>query len=292
MLYTLSNVNWDQAYLSEQSTQACKALEAGSILSFPHLPFTPSATEQQFLSPDFISPKTKNISYHRKMNTLSGIRQEQTIDTAALKAMMHRFSDCAHTLLTQLIPNYANALEIGRTSFRPVEIAGRTAPSVRKNDTLLHIDAFPSSPNQGKRILRVFSNINPHGQPRIWRTGEPFENVAKRFLPTVRRPWPFRGALLRALRVTRGYATEYDYTMLQIHNNMKSDTLYQTTVAYEEIAFAPQTTWIVQTDHVSHAALLGQHVLEQTFYLPVEAMQSPALSPLQILERLTQRVLV
>jgi hypothetical protein len=36
----------------------------------------------------------------------------------------------------------------------------------------------------------------------------------------------------------------------------------------------------------------GQHAFEQTFYLPVGAMVSPALSPLRILEGLLSRPLV
>lgn len=45
------------------------------------------------------------------------------------------------------------------------------------------MDAFPSRPNYGKRILRVFANINPEGAPRVWRVGEDFESVARQFLP-------------------------------------------------------------------------------------------------------------
>jgi hypothetical protein len=41
-----------------------------------------------------------------------------------------------------------------------------------------------------------------------------------------------------------------------------------------------------------HAALGGQHLLEQTFHLPVAAMRHPERSPLRILERLYQRPLV
>jgi hypothetical protein len=205
--------------------------------------------------------------------------------------MIHRFSESAQLLMQQALPAYTDQIQLGRTSFRPIEIAGRIPPSFRKDDTRLHVDAFPSSPNQGKRILRVFTNINPNNQARVWRVGEPFETVAQRFLPTVRKPWPARSALLKALRITRGYCTEYDYTMLQIHNNMKGDVHYQNNVVHSEIRFAPNTSWIVQTDHVSHAAMAGQHVLEQTFYLPIEAMICPELSPLKTLEKLTGRAL-
>ena len=83
-------------------------------------------------------------------------------------------------MVGQALPAYRDRLEIGRTSFRPVEIAGR-ASSWRKDDTRLHIDSFPATPVHGKRILRVFTNVNPHGRPRTWRLGEDFESVAQRF---------------------------------------------------------------------------------------------------------------
>ena len=71
-----------------------------------------------------------------------------------------RFSMAASTLVGQALPAYRDRIEMGRTSFRPVEIAGR-ASSWRKDDTRLHIDSFPATPVHGKRILRVFSNVNP-----------------------------------------------------------------------------------------------------------------------------------
>ena len=46
------------------------------------------------------------------------------------------------------------------------------------------------------------------------------------------------------------------------------------------------------TDKVSHAALSGQFLLEQTFYLPVQAMKDPNLSPLHMLERKVKKALV
>ena len=48
---------------------------------------------------------------------------------------------------------------------------------------------------------------------------------------------------------------------------------------------------MVYTDQVSHAALYGQDVLEQTFYLPVSAMQDENRSPLRILEKMTKQKL-
>jgi len=53
---------------------------------------------------------------------------------------------------------------------------------------------------------------------------------------------------------------------------MKSRDDYQREAVQNEFHFPPGSTWIVFTDQVSHAAMGGQHLFEQTFYLPVRAM--------------------
>ena len=66
---------------------------------------------------------------------------------------------------------------------------------------------------------------------------------------------------------------------------MKLDENYQQTVTKQRVDFPADSTWLVFTDHVSHAALGGQFLLEQTFYLPVDAMANPELSPLKLWEK-------
>src|SRR5204862_4964539 len=98
--------------------------------------------------------------------------------------------------------------------------------SYRKDDRRLHVDAFPSAPNQGMRILRVFCNVNPNNEDRIWRLGEPFEEVAKKFIPQTAAPIPGSARLLKWLQITKSYRTKYDHYMLQLHDMMKSDHAY------------------------------------------------------------------
>ena len=75
--------------------------------------------------------------------------------------------------------------------------------SWRHDDTRLHIDSFPATPVHGKRILRVFTNVNPHGRPRSWCVGEAFEDVARRFVGELRFPLPGTAAVLRLLQLTK-----------------------------------------------------------------------------------------
>jgi len=290
MLHTLSTNQWKEHFPDSEQQQAIKSLEDGRIIYFPELAFTLSQEEQQFLSPDFNDPHTKNISYHAKTNKLWGVQHVSDQQHQQLKKLLSRFSEHAFSLIKGILPHYAMQLMIARTSYRPVQITGRIT-SYRKDDKRLHIDAFPSAPNQGKRILRVFCNINPHGEDRVWRVGEPFDKVANQFIPRIRKPIPGSATLLRLLKITKSYRTLYDHYMLQMHNLMKADEAYQANADQQEIRFKPGSTWIVQTDDVSHAAMQGQYLLEQTFYLPVKAMQNEDKSPLRILEKILNQPL-
>jgi hypothetical protein len=75
--------------------------------------------------------------------------------------------------------------------------------------------------------------------------------------------------------------------MLQLHDRMKADLDYQSGADQTTYDFPAGSTWMAFTDQVSHAAMTGQYLLEQTFYLPVASMMDKSKSPLQILERLT-----
>jgi hypothetical protein len=181
---------------------------------------------------------------------------------------------------------------MARTSFRPVEIEGRKPRTVGSNDTLLHVDSFSSRPVAGRRILRVFTNVSPAGKPRVWNVGEPFEDLARRFVPLMRKPLPGERAMLRMLYVTKSYRTLYDHYMLRLHDDMKGDSEYQRTVPKKRVELAAGATWMCFTDQVSHAVLSGQHLFEQTFYCDVADMARPERSPLKVLESLIQRPLV
>jgi hypothetical protein len=260
-------------------------------LYFPTLSFSLLPSEQIFLSPDYVAPRVKNISYHPKHDKLWGVQCLTDEQHSHLKGMLGRYSRYAVNLVQSLLPQYGAHLITARTSFRPVQVSNRKT-SYRKDDKRLHIDAFPSAPNQGKRILRIFCNINPHHEDRIWRIGEPFTAVANRFIPRIPRPIRGSALLLRLLRITKSYRTPYDHYMLQIHDRMKADERYQREAAQQEVYFPPGSTWLVQTDDVSHAAMQGRCALEQTFYMPVKAMQDQTKSPLRILESMLKRALV
>src|SRR5581483_6512015 len=124
----------------------------------PHLGFQPYNRERALFSPD-ISGSSKNIAFDPATSRLAGSAATGE-ERSALADMLARFSTDAASLVDHLLPAYGGRIARGRASFRSVEIADRET-SWRKDDTRLHIDAFPATPVHGRRILRVFSNVNP-----------------------------------------------------------------------------------------------------------------------------------
>jgi hypothetical protein len=280
---------WDQPCASETREQAVGVLEGGELVFIPQLRFALDNGEDRLLTPA-IAGEGKNISLDPASGVLRGSSAADT-EMELLQGMMIRFASLSRALLLNLLPGYAAELTQARTSFRPVEIAGRSS-SWRKDDTRLHVDSFPSTPTQGRRILRVFTNINPQGRPRSWRVGEPFAAVVGRYIHSIPGPAPASSVALNLLGLTKSRRSAYDHYMLRLHDTMKADLDYQKNAVQRQFEFSAGSTWIAFTDKTSHAARGGQYALEQTFYLPVDAMMNPAQSPLRILEHTLGRRLV
>jgi len=267
---------------------ALEALEAGQVLIFPELPFVLSPRSLPIIAA--AAAVAKNVSFDVNTGRVKGL---EATDAAAtlLRESLAAFAAFSRHIVARVLPGYDTAIVMGRTSYRPAEIEGRQT-SWRKDDTRLHVDAFPSTPVHGRRILRFFSNVNPDGKARHWRIGEPLPQIAPRFMPRLRAPLPYCGAVLAALRVTKTRRTLYDHYMLQLHDAMKLDADYQAHGKQAEHDFPAGCSWMTYTDMVPHAAMSGRHAFEQTFYLPVEGMRDPAKSPQHVLQSLLQRPLV
>ncbi|HEX4028608.1 MAG TPA: Kdo hydroxylase family protein [Rhizomicrobium sp.] len=286
MLEPLPLTGWTGPFDADTKSRALSALESGQILFFPNLAFVLSGSEKQFLDAGVSDGKAKNISLDpasgkMQASSLSGEKADQ------LAAMIERFGRQAAQLVHGLLP-YTH-VERARTSFRPVEVKGRHYSKV-SDDRLLHIDAFPSRPMRGRRILRFFANVAP-ASPRHWQVGEPFEDFARSFLPRVRPHWPGKSWLYDKMGVTHGRRSRYDELMLSLHDTAKLDSGFQQNSPHHAISFPPGSCWLVFTDMVLHAALGGEFALEQTFHLDVEELAEPERAPIRVLERLSGRSL-
>lgn len=281
--------NWQPNLTLADKEKIALALEQGAVIHLPELGFTMQADEQKFYSPSWLNGKRKNISLEG--NEVRGAIGSPE-DLTQMATMIACYANQTTQLIHTLFPNYVPYLNTARTSYRPNLVGAVAARSWKKDDSRLHVDAFPSRPNYGERILRVFTNVNQDNVPRVWRVGESFENAAQHFLPNINRPLPGSAAILHALKITKRKRSEYDHIMLHLHDGMKADLEYQKNASQQTVNFAPGSTWICFSDQVLHAAMSGQYMFEQTFHLPIAGQYHPELSPLHILEKLEQRQLV
>ena len=282
----ISVSNWLQ---DAPRTDWAKDIEEGRILHFDCLPFGTSVTEQRLFDENAQSQKARNISLD-SVGNLKGVSAD-FVDQELLSEYILRFRALAQQLVISAFPKYREKLRIAPTSFRPKNVESRSQ-SIRADDKRLHVDAFPTRPNYGERILRVFLNINPYGKPRVWRVGEPFADIAKQFIPKIKPYSKWQANLLKTLRVTKSLRSEYDHLMLGIHDGMKMSDSYQSHSDQITYNFAPGSVWICFSDQTAHAVMAGQFMMEQTYHLPIDSLYSPETSPLSILQEMTNKNLI
>jgi hypothetical protein len=278
----------------ESGARLCGELEAGNILYFTQTPFAISAEDREVLLGQKQSSAAfhKNVAYRPSEDRVTGLDKSESAEAERLRVILRNYSQSAAEFLARLLPPYAGKWKLDYASYRPREERGRVARLHARND-LPHVDAFPTRPTNGDRILRLFTNINP-ARNRVWITAPPFAVIAPQFAKSVglpppvgKRPVPrMLRSLARFLRLPGARRSLYDQFMHDCHNAMKEDTAFQQSAPKERWEFSPNSTWIVFTDCVSHAVLEGQYALEQTFIVSRTAMVDPQRSPVAILERL------
>lgn len=277
--------------------QCCEQLEKGEILFFSRPPFPLAEDDRNFLiSQRHIDSRLhKNISYRPGEDLLRGFSDGQENETR-IHGIMRAYSSAVSGFVSRFLSPYGGRFQLDYASFRPLEEQGRDLPLHKRND-LLHVDAFPSRPTRGGRILRVFTNINPK-QERVWLVGERFPALAQHYAleaglgDICRAGSGLRARVVHLLRAVRLPVTErspYDEFMLRFHDWLKENTRFQSGAEKVRLAFPPLASWLVFTDGVPHAALAGQFALEQTFIIPPAALVAPDCAPVHILEKLCGR---
>jgi hypothetical protein len=278
----------------ERSRFYCQQLEKGEIIFFDEPPFRFPKEDAAFLihQPQTGSRLHKNISYRPEKELMRGFGGDPADEKRAREILRNYCSEVTRFVSTLLAP-YSGKMQRDYASFRPLEEEGRDLPLHKRND-LLHVDAFPSRPTHGGRILRVFTNVNPT-KGRVWLTGERFPTLAMRYaeasgLREIVKSGSKRHALhlLHSVGVPVPDRSAYDEFMLRFHDFLKENSDFQK-AQKERIEFPPLSTWLVFTDGVPHAALSGQFAMEQTFIVPREALVSEKDSPIGVLESICGR---
>ncbi len=152
-------------------------LERGEVVYYPVCPFPllDEADRVFLLGQELGRAAHKNISYDPDSGRAGGFARRSAEQVYRLRRILATFSDLATEWLGQALPRYRDGWRLDRVSFRPIEEATRVARLSARND-LIHVDAFPTRPTNGWRLLRVFVNLNPT-DARVWVTSEPFAKL-------------------------------------------------------------------------------------------------------------------
>jgi hypothetical protein len=268
-------------------------LEHGEVIFYAACPFAlPAGEDREFLFRQGLGSRAhKNISYDPATGKAAGFRRESPEQAERLRRLLAEFAEEATSWLAQAVPDYARRWRRDRVSFRPEEEATRKLRLTARND-LLHVDAFPSRPTQGWRILRLFANLNAT-EPRVWVTSDTFPALLERFGAEVGLPqadgagWAGRlgQRVLGLFRPGRRARTEYDTFMLRMHDFLKRNEEFQERSRKRVWRFPPGSMWLVFTDCASHAALRGRYALEHSYFVAPESLVLPEESPPALLAR-------
>jgi hypothetical protein len=292
---------WVGAEQQEARSRAyCEFLERGQILLFRDLPFLLPQSDQEFLlAQEWTELRLhKNVSYRPSEEILRGVSgSAETM--AKIRAILRAYSGRVLEFASKFLSPYAGRWTLDFASFRPLEEEDRDLPLHKRND-LLHVDAFPSRPTRGGRILRIFTNLN-RTRPRVWHTTEGFDALAKQyaeaaglrqiaeedgFISRTVQDW---GAKLGLPGMGR---TAYDMFMLRFHDYLKENAEFQQNCPKVRLEFPPLSTWVVYTDSTAHAVMSGQYAIEQTFLVSPSALVAREQSPCRILENIAGLPLV
>jgi hypothetical protein len=262
-------------------------LERGDVVYFPACPFPlPEGEDRHFLLEQQLAGRVhKNIGYDPRSGKASGFLRRDAVQAERLRHLLAAFSRTTTEWLAQTLPRYSRGWQLDRVSFRPEEEATRRLRMTARND-LLHVDAFPSRPTNGWRILRVFANVNLT-EPRIWITSDPFPKLLERYGAEAGLPGRTSAAWGRRLfgifRPNRQPRSDYDDFMIRFHNFLKASDEFQERCRKRFWKFPPGSAWMVITDTASHAALRGRFALEHSYFLAPETLALPGESPAALL---------
>jgi hypothetical protein len=269
------------------STPLEMRLERGEVVCWLACPFAlPARDDREFLFGQTLGGRRhKNISYNPATGKTTGFRWHSEEQAARLGRVLANFAETAAGWLAGALPRYAALWIRDRASFRPEEEATRRLRLHARND-LLHIDAFPSRPSGGARILRLFVNINS-SEPRVWMTSETFPRLLERYRHRLGPPPAHTTWARRLLRLLDGRPPRcaYDDFMLRLHHHMKNDEQFQEKGPRRFWSFTAGSAWLAFTDAVSHAELRGCYALEQSFFVPVPCLLEPSQAPYALFQR-------
>jgi 3-deoxy-D-manno-oct-2-ulosonic acid (Kdo) hydroxylase len=277
---------------TDAGTQLSFRLEAGEIVCFPEPPaqLLPDADREFLMGQRVTGSSARHIVVDPASAMVHHAAGSDAESSTRLVQVFERFSTKATAWMTGLLPSYAPAWQIGSLSLRTEEEATRRLRFGQRED-LLHIDPFPEGASRGRRLLRLFLNLNPT-EPRVWATSDKLDRLLERFGGDTRFPsledrswgWQLRQGVSRLLDARQRGRSAGDEFLLRLQDYVKANDQFQERGPKRFWHFAPRSAWLVMTDGLSHAVLRGRHALEMSLYVDPATLACPELAPARVVE--------
>jgi hypothetical protein len=258
---------------------SAESLERNELVSIPVSPFVlPTGDDHSFLLSQTTPHGRKDLSFDPQTGSLGG-SPSSSAEQQRLASILTAFSQGATAWAISAFPVFANGLVKDRVTLRTQEEATRALRLTSRND-LLHIDNFPTRPTNGRRILRVYTNINPT-DPQVWAISERFPQLVVRY--AARHHLPARSieewlspskSFIRMFGIGAG-RSNYDSWMLRLHHFLKQDEAFQIHAPRRLIAFPPGAMWALFSDGLAHAQLRGRFSLEHSYFVSPKCLVCP-----------------
>jgi hypothetical protein len=257
-------------------------LEHGEVVYFEQAPFAlPAGPDHEFLLRQNLGAAVhKNVSYNPHSGKVGGFVKQGREQEDRFRDVLAHFARTVTEWVATALPRYRGGCEPDRVSYRPEEESQRKLRWKARND-LLHVDAFPGRPARGRRILRVFANINPT-EPRVWLTSEALPALVQRYRKSVEHERDYLrllgGKFIELFRPAHDRRAPSDWFMLRMHDYLKANDDFQQ-ASRRVWDFRPGSVWLAMTDACSHAVLRGRYALEHSYFIAPHVLVRPELSP-------------
>jgi hypothetical protein len=267
-------------------------LEQGEIVYYPASPFEAlDESDRDFLIQQRVAGASgRHVEFEPGSGALHHLASSDSTTNQRLQRILGAFAVRARSWLTDQLPGYAAGWQFGPVTLRTEEEATRSLRFSQRED-LLHIDPFPDGPAHGRRLLRLFVNLNPT-EPRVWATSDNLARLLDRFGATGGFPsleqsswaWQVRQGVWQLLDARQRGRSSADDFLLRLHDYLKANDHLQERGPKRFWHFAPGSAWLVMTDGLSHAVLRGRYALEMSVFIDPATLVCPELAPARIVE--------
>jgi hypothetical protein len=274
----------DDHTVTMEEIQNCSSLELGNLLLFSQNTIEFSDQEIQLL--ETVSSK---VVYNIKSGKM--FTKDPLFADAQLKPLFIKYLDYVKKNLQESMPHYISRADLCEIILYP------------RNASALEPKLNFAMRSDGNRLLTFFTNMS--NKSLLWSTAsENFSHLAKKFIeknvssiPSQKGGETLREKIARKMKVKirdlqgSRFKSPYDRFMLKMIKEIKSAS-FKNEFSMLNWQIQAKNSVLFFSDAVLHSALENQTTFAVTIHLPRYLQLNPEKSPLSVLERLSNEVMM